>query len=187
MSKIGSQPIQFNDDVEITINKEHIIIVKGLKGILELPVHQNIKICQTDHKIILEKKQSDKFTNSLHGLTQRLISNTIKGVTEGFSKKLALQGVGYRVTLNNDKLSFNVGFSHPVEVKAPANITFLVEKNTITVVGIDKQLVGQVAASIRNIKPPEPYKGKGIRYLDEVVKRKAGKTAKAAGAPGATA
>lgn len=178
MSRIGKKIINIPNGVEYQEEKEKIII-KGPKGQLEQIKHPAIIVTKIDNSLQCSiqnvKEQKER---ALWGLYQRLISNMIKGVSEGFSKKLEINGVGFRVVIQGKKLVLNVGFSHPVEYQIPEGIQIVAEKNEITVSGIDKQKVGQVAAEIRAIKKPEPYKGKGIKYKDEVIIRKAGKAAK---------
>lgn len=183
MSKIGRQPIIIPADLQLKIGDQ--IEVKGPQGTLSqaIPVQIGLELNELTNgkkelKVIPKTKTKDNL--ALWGLMRALIANMVKGVKEGFEKKLEIEGVGYRASLAGQKLVLNIGFSHPVEVEPPAGIKFGVEKNVITVSGIDKQLVGQVAAQIRDIRKPEPYKGKGIRYSDEIVRRKIGK--KAAGA-----
>lgn len=183
MSRIGKKPINIPEKVEIKIENDRII-VKGPKGELSQPLPDRIKAVIEDSeqgkilKIAPEKK--NKEIAALWGLSRALVFNMIKGVTEGFEKQLQIEGVGFRAVVQGSKLVLSLGLSHPVEMEAPKGIEFKVEKNIITISGIDKQLVGQVAAKIRDFKKPEPYKGKGIRYVGEVIRRKAGK--KAAGA-----
>lgn len=179
MSRIGKKPIEIPNNIEIDIIGNHINI-KGEKGQLDYDFNSRINVKKDQNFIIVERSGNDKINKSLHGLTRKLISNMIDGVTRGFEKKLEIIGVGYRVQLAGEKLVINVGYSHPVEVIPPQGIKFSVEKNTILVKGIDKQLVGEVAAKIRKIRKPEPYKGKGIRYIGELVKLKPGKAAKTA-------
>lgn len=176
MSRIGKQPIVIPAGVEITIQGS-LVIVKGAKGKLESTFDEVINIEQKENKIIVSPKKETENSQALWGLTRALIANMVTGVTEGFSKKLEINGVGYRAAVQGKKLVLNLGFSHPIEVEAPEGISLVVEKNNIIISGIDKQLVGKVAAEIRDFKKPEPYKGKGIRYENEVVKRKAGKKA----------
>jgi len=175
MSKIGRKPISIPEGVNVVLDNK-TIKVNGPKGNLEfcLPLDLEIKIA--DGMLKIGSKHSDKVSKSLFGLTRSMIKNMIIGVEKGFEKELELVGVGYRAEVNGDILQLKVGFSHPIEVKAPAGIEFKVEKNKIKVIGIDKQLVGQVAAKIRAIRPPEPYKGKGIKYVDEIIRRKPGKS-----------
>jgi large subunit ribosomal protein L6 len=177
MSRIGRQPVNIPSNVQVTINGQDIS-VKGDKGELNHNIHHKIKISYENDQILVERKKEDKLSKSLHGLTKKLIDNMVEGVSKGFERKLDIIGVGYRAQLTGEKVVINIGYSHPVEVIPPTGISFKVEKNSIIVSGIDKQLVGQVAANIRKIRKPEPYKGKGIRYSDEIVKTKPGKAAK---------
>jgi len=175
MSRIGKQPIEIPEGVEIKIDQGEIRI-KGPKGELIQDVPREIEVTIEDKKVMVKlKKGTNRQAPALWGLSRALIFNMIKGVTQGYEKKLEIEGVGYRVALEGKKLVLNLGFSHPIEVEAPEGIEFKIEKNLITVSGINKQLVGQVASNIRDKKKPEPYKGKGIHYLGEVIKRKAGK------------
>lgn len=180
MSRIGKQPIIIPKDVEVKIADTRIS-VKGPKGELIQPINPQIKLdlkeSEGQKELSVSPKGKSKDAAALWGLFRSLIFNMVKGVTEGFEKRLEIQGVGYRASLQDNNLILNIGFSHPVEIEAPENIEFKVEKNIIIVSGMDKQLVGQIAAKIRSQRKPEPYKGKGIRYLDEVVKIKAGKKA----------
>ena len=174
MSRIGRKSILIPDGVEVKI-EENIVKIKGPKGELSLKVTPEIKIEIVDNKISFIPKIKNKQTNSFWGLTRTLVSNMVKGVTEGFEKKLEIKGVGFKANIEGENLVLNVGYSHPVKIKIPEGLKISVEKNIINVSGIDKELVGQVAANIRKVKKPEPYKGKGIRYLGEVVKKKVGK------------
>lgn len=181
MSRIGRLPIKLVEGV--TFNEDHgHIIITGSKGeqVLDLPRTLNLEKNET--KILLGRKNEEKKTKALHGLYRQLIANAIEGVSKGWEKKLDFKGVGYRAETQGDqKLVLALGFSHPVEVNAPDEISFNVVKNVITVSGIDKQLVGQWAANIRKLRPVEPYKGKGLKYIDEIPRRKLGKAAKAVG------
>jgi large subunit ribosomal protein L6 len=178
MSKIGEAPIQIPNGISVIAEGE-TVVVKGPLGELTTKVPRQIKIEIEDNIISVKRKNEDKFSRSLHGLIRSLIANTVVGVEKGWEKKLELIGVGYRTVAQGEKLILNVGYSHPVEVEMPAGVKFLVSDNTkITISGIDKILVGQVAAKIRDVRPPEPYKGKGIRYVGEYVRRKAGKAGK---------
>lgn len=178
MSRVGRQPISIPEGVTIKI-KDGQVIVAGPKGELVQEVRPEIKVQLKNNQILVSRKVEGRFSRSLHGLTRTLIANMIRGVTEGWSKTLKLMGTGYRVKLEGEKLLLSLGFSHPVEVEPVEGIKFEVKGNdTINVLGIDKALVGQTAAKIRKIRPPEPYKGKGIRYEDEEVRRKPGKAAK---------
>jgi len=178
MSKVGNKKIIIPERVSLE-NADGIIKVKGEKGELSLELTPNIEVKINSNLVAVGRKKDDKQTKSLHGLTQRLIGNMIIGVSEGFQKKLDFKGVGFKAEVSGNKLVLNVGFSHPVEVIAPEGIAIEVQKNIITVSGIDKQKVGQIAADIRAVKPVEPYKGKGIKYIDEIPRRKPGKAAKA--------
>ena len=179
MSRIGKQPIAVPSGVDVTIN-DGSVKVKGPKGQLAIDVVGDVSVSREGDDLIVSRLNDDRKNRSLHGLTRTLVSNMITGVSTGFSKELDIIGVGYRATAQGqDKLEILVGYSHPVIVNAPSGITFAVPSPTkIIVNGFDKQLVGQVAADIRKIRKPEPYKGKGIRYTNEVVRRKAGKSAK---------
>ncbi|MCS7201530.1 MAG: 50S ribosomal protein L6 [Dictyoglomus sp.] len=179
MSRIGRKPIMIPEKVEVEFIGENSLRVKGPLGILEKSFHPLISIKAQDHQIIVERSDDEKFSKALHGLTRALINNMIVGVTQGFEKKLELQGTGYRARLQGNKLVMDLGFSHPVELEIPEGLSVNVEDNTkITIKGIDKEKVGQFAAYIRSIKPAEPYKGKGIRYLGEKIRQKAGKAGK---------
>lgn len=176
MSRIGKKPILIPEGVEVNI-EDNKVTVKGPKGELQEEVRPEIKVEEKEGKIFISPQRETKKTKAFWGLFRALIFNMVKGVTEGYEKKLQIEGIGYKASLEGEKLVLHVGFSHPVEIKQPQGINFLIEKNIITVSGINKELVGQVAAKIRKVRPPEPYKGKGIRYVDEVVRRKAGKKA----------
>ncbi len=179
MSRIGKKPIPVPSGVDVTINGSHVA-VKGPKGELALDAPTDITIARDGDEIVVNRPDDERAHRALHGLTRSLVNNMVVGVSEGFSRDLEIVGVGYRALAQGpNKLELQVGFSHSVPVEAPEGITFEVPApNRITVRGIDKQLVGQVAADIRKIRKPEPYKGKGIRYSDERVLRKAGKSAK---------
>jgi len=174
MSRVGKKPILIPEGVEVKIEGQKVI-VKGQKGELEREVLPEIRVDLKENKIFVSPKIETKKTKAFWGLTRALIANDIEGVTTGYEKKLKLEGIGFRANLEGENLVLQVGFTHPTKLKAPEGIGFSVEKNIITVSGINKELVGEIAAKIRKVKPPEPYKGKGIRYLEEVVKRKAGK------------
>ena len=179
MSRIGKLPVAVPSGVEVTIEGQHIK-VKGPKGTLEHTVAEPITVERDEDGTLKVQRPNDERQNrALHGLSRTLIANMITGVTEGYTKTLEIVGVGYRVQARGSDLEFALGFSHPVPVKAPDGISFAVESPTrLRVTGIDKQLVGQVAANIRGLRRPDPYKGKGVRYQGEVVKRKVGKTGK---------
>ncbi len=178
MSRIGKMPIPVPAGVEVKIDGQ-VVEVKGPKGTLTHTVPSPITIVLEDGNIIVTRPDDERNSRSLHGLTRTLISNNIEGVTKGFTKGLEIVGTGYRVTVKGSAVEFALGYSHPILVEPPAGITFQVDGNTkITVVGIDKQAVGEVAANLRKLRKPEPYKGKGVRYAGEVVRRKAGKAGK---------
>jgi large subunit ribosomal protein L6 len=177
VSRIGKQPIAVPDGVEINIEPE-LVKVKGPKGELEERVSREIGVAQENGEIVVTRSTDRGEHRALHGLTRSLIANMVEGVTNGYEKRLEIQGVGYRAQLQGNKLVLALGYSHPVEVNAPDGIDFEVPQPTrITVRGISKQVVGEVAAIIRKQRPPEPYKGKGIRYEGEYVARKVGKRA----------
>ena len=177
MSRIGKKPIAIPNGVGVKIEGQAITI-KGPKGELKAEVHPLVKVEQKDGEInVSVSNENNKTQKALWGLWGSLVNNMVIGVTEGYEKKLEVIGVGYKVDLRGKVLVLNVGFSHPVEYNLPDGIEVSIDKNTITITGIDKQLVGEVAAQIRKIRKPEPYKGKGIRYSDEVVRKKVGKAA----------
>ena len=178
MSRIGRLPISVPAGVEVTIDGSRVA-VKGSKGELSRTISAPITVSQDDGVMTVSRPDDERVSRSLHGLSRTLISNMIQGVSEGYSKKLEIVGTGYRVMAKGTDLEFALGYSHPITVKAPEGITFAVEgNNKLTVSGIDKQQVGQVAANIRGLRAPDPYKGKGIRYAGEQVRRKVGKTGK---------
>jgi large subunit ribosomal protein L6 len=177
MSRIGKKPVQLPDKVQVTMNGD-IIQVKGPKGNLERQVHPAVTIEMNDTVLEVKTDREDKKKVALQGLFRSLISNMVTGVSTGYEKQLILAGIGYRAETKGDSLVLNVGYSNPVDFSLPKGISAAVENNVkITLSGIDKEILGQTAANIRNIRPPEPYKGKGIMYADERVIRKAGKTA----------
>jgi large subunit ribosomal protein L6 len=178
MSRIGRLPIPVPAGVEVKIDGANIE-VKGPKGTLSHVVAAPIQVVKEENNLVVTRPDDERVSRSLHGLTRTLINNNILGVTVGFTKGLEIVGTGYRVTAKGSDIEFALGYSHPILVQAPAGITFTVEGNTkLTVSGIDKQAVGEVAANIRKLRKPEPYKGKGVRYAGEVVRRKAGKSGK---------
>jgi len=193
MSRIGKKPIQIPDKVNVKIDNG-LVTVKGPKGELKLELANGVKLEQNNNEITVKVKNEDeKRYRSLWGTFRQLINNMIVGVSEGFEKKLEINGVGFKAEVSrnsagstsggkSDELILNVGYSHAVNFKIPQGIEIKIEKNIITISGIDKQLVGETAAQIRKTKKPEPYKGKGIKYVDEVIRRKAGKQAKTVGA-----
>ena len=178
MSRVGKQPIPIPSDVTVTLDRNKIT-VKGPKGTLQRVFHPEMEVRLEDSRILVTRPSDSRQHRALHGLTRALIANMVIGVSQGFRKSLEIIGVGYRVELRGDALLFTVGYSHPILLKAPPGIAFEVEKPTLFhVSGPDCELVGQVAATARSFRPPDPYKGKGIKYLDEHVRRKAGKTSK---------
>jgi large subunit ribosomal protein L6 len=179
MSRVGKNPIAVPGGVDVTI-AERDVAVKGPKGTLSRTLPGEITVRQEDGTLLVERPNDERHNRALHGLTRSLVANMVTGVTEGFVKELEIVGVGYRASAQGpNRMELALGFSHPVFVDAPEGVTFEVPQPTrIRVIGIDKEIVGQVAANIRKIRKPEPYKGKGIRYLGEQVKRKAGKAAK---------
>lgn len=176
MSKIGRQPISIPEGVTVKVDGG-LVSVKGPKGELTREIAREIKVEVKEKEVIVSVAKPTKRSTALWGLSRMLIANMIEGVKNGFEKKLEIEGIGYKVALQGNNLVLNLGFSHPVEFKAIPGITFKVDKNIIVISGIDKETVGQTAANIRKIRKPEPYKGKGIHYLGEVIKRKAGKKA----------
>ena len=178
MSRIGKEPISVPSDVQVSIEGRSVGVT-GPKGSLDLDLPGEINVRQEDSTVLVERPNDDRKNKALHGLTRSLINNMVIGVSEGFKKELEIVGVGYRAAKSGDGLELQLGFSHPIKVKAPDGITFDVPEPTqIIVSGINKEVVGQVAADIRSYRKPEPYKGKGIRYAGEHVARKAGKAAK---------
>src|SRR3990170_3684159 len=176
MSRIGRKAIDIPPGVTVELNNG-LVQVKGPKGILSQQLNPRLSLRIDNQKIIIERNSADKKVKALHGLTRTLINNMIIGVTQGFQKSLDIVGVGYRAALQGKTLTLQIGYSHPINYKAPEGIDFQIsQKNIIAVSGIDKQLVGQVAAQIRAFRKPDPYKGKGIKYLGEQIRRKAGKT-----------
>lgn len=176
MSRIGKLPIQIPSGVTITVDDKHNVTVVGPKGTLSQFGQPDVTVAVEGDKAVVTRANDEQLARAGHGLMRALVQNMVTGVTKGFEKKLELNGVGFRVSGGGRQLDLTLGFSHPVKYNAPEGIDLKVEKNLITVSGIDKQKVGQVAAEIRALKKPEPYKGKGIKYVDEVILRKAGKT-----------
>ncbi|KKT28438.1 MAG: 50S ribosomal protein L6 [Candidatus Yanofskybacteria bacterium GW2011_GWA1_44_21] len=183
MSKIGKKQINIPQGVTVR-NENGSVFVKGPKGELSMPLSSHFVFTQSENTATImpreEKILKDNKIHSMWGLSTAVLSNLIKGVTEGFEKALEFQGVGYKANVKGNDLELELGYSHPITVSAPEGISFKVEKNVIKVMGIDKELIGKVAAHIRTLRKPEPYKGSGVRYLGEVIKRKAGKKATAA-------
>jgi len=179
MSRIGKQPVPVPSGVDVTIDGQNVS-VKGPKGSLSLAVAEPISVSRNDDGAIVVGRPDDERRNrSLHGLSRTLVANLVTGVTEGYTTKMEIFGVGYRVVLKGNSLEFALGYSHPVVVQAPEGVTFAVETPTkFSISGIDKQKVGQIAANIRRLRRPDPYKGKGVRYEGEQIRRKVGKTGK---------
>jgi large subunit ribosomal protein L6 len=179
MSRVGKKPVQIPSGVEVKIDGSKVM-VRGPKGSLEQEIHPAVSVNVVDGEVrVSVKDELDVTQRALWGLFVRLITNMIAGVTKGFEKKLEVNGIGYKVNVQGKVLKLDVGFSHEINFPIPEGISISVEKNVITVSGIDKQFVGEITAQIRKVKKPEPYKGKGIKYLDEVIARKAGKAGKA--------
>ena len=178
MSRIGLKPISVPAGVEVTVKDGNVVTVKGPKGELTKTFHKDMIIKNDAGVVTVERPSEDKLHKSLHGLTRTLINNMVEGVSNGFAKKLEIVGVGYRAQKQGNKLVLSLGYSHPVEMIDPEGIESTVENNKIIIKGISKEAVGQYAANIRVKRPPEPYKGKGIKYSDEVIRRKVGKTGK---------
>ncbi|MEK7160882.1 MAG: 50S ribosomal protein L6 [Patescibacteria group bacterium] len=176
MSKIGEQPVNIPDGVEVKMDG-NLVVAKGPKGELRRLIPAEIKVERQENQLIVSVAKTTKKSAALWGLSRVLLVNLVEGAKNGFEKKLEMEGVGFKVNLQGKDLVFSLGYSHPIEFKAPAGIDFKLEKNMITVSGADKEVVGQTAANIRQLRKPEPYKGKGIHYLGEVIKRKAGKKA----------
>lgn len=177
MSRIGKAPVEIPAGVDVAINGSAITI-KGKLGTLTRSFNPAVKVTKKGSQVVVERSDDERSSRALHGLTRALINNMVIGVTAGFTKSLLIEGVGYRVALKGKGLEFSLGYSHAINVEPPAGISFQAAKPTeLTIVGVDKEMVGQVAANIRRLRPPEPYKGKGIRYADETIRRKAGKAA----------
>ena len=177
MSRIGRAPIAIPAGVEVVVDGS-TVTVKGAKGTLSITMNSNIKITKDGDTITVTRPNDQKENRSLHGLTRTLIANMIEGVSNGFKKELEINGIGYRADVKNNVLTMKIGFSHDVVMDAPEGVTVEVNGNKVTVSGADKQKVGQFAAEIREKRPPEPYKGKGIKYVDEYIRRKEGKAGK---------
>ena len=178
MSRIGKLPIEIPQGVEVTINGQ-TVTAKGPLGTETVNVRSEIKVEKQDNKVVLTRDNDDRKSRSIHGLSRTLVANAINGVKTGFTKKLEIVGVGYRAAMQGNTLNLALGYSHPIDIKAPEGIKIAVDQNTkITISGANKQLVGDIAALIRSKRPPEVYKGKGIKYEGEHIRRKAGKTGK---------
>ena len=181
MSRIGKKPIEIPSGVQVTQNGQ-TIAVKGPKGSLQVEIHPKVQVVVEGNQVTVDvKNHENKMERSLWGLSRSLVANAVSGVVSGYEKKLEINGVGFRGSVAGKTITLLLGFSHPVIVETPEGLTATIEKNIITISGIDKQLVGEFAAKIRSLKKPEPYKGKGIKYSDETIIRKAGKVVKAVG------
>ena len=177
MSRVGKEPIEIPQDVQVEIEGNRIQVT-GPKGTLNREIHPSMKVSLNEGKLIVSRPSDDPLHRSLHGLTRTLLANMVEGITKGFEKRLEISGVGYRAESHGQTIVFQLGYSHPIAFRQPDGITIHIDKGTrIAVSGIDKQLIGQVAAKIRSFRPPEPYKEKGIKYEGEYVRRKAGKAA----------
>jgi large subunit ribosomal protein L6 len=181
MSRIGRLPIPVPSNVDVTIDGRNVTVT-GPKGTLSRALHPDITVSREDATLVVTRPTEQKTHKQLHGLTRTLVNNMVVGVTDGYRKGLEITGVGYRAALNGKRLTLNLGYSHPVEIDPPEGISFELENPTrLAVVGIDKELVGQIAAKVRATRKPEPYKGKGVRYSGEYIRRKAGKAGKIGG------
>ncbi|MGI6118787.1 MAG: 50S ribosomal protein L6 [Bilifractor sp.] len=178
MSRIGRMPVAVPDGVSVDIKEGNVVTVKGPKGTLERALPKEMNISLEENHVVVKRPNDLKKNKALHGLTRSLIYNMVEGVTKGYEKTLEINGVGYRASKQGKKLVLNLGYSHPVEMEDPEGIETVVNGNKIAVKGISKEKVGQYAAEIRGKRGPEPYKGKGIKYADEVIRRKVGKTGK---------
>jgi large subunit ribosomal protein L6 len=178
MSRIGKKPIALPKGVKVEL-RDGLVLVNGQKGALQRPLLEGIEVNITDAEVTLTRKSDDKRSRSYHGLMRTLVANMVEGVSNGFEKKLEIVGIGYRSELKGSNLALYLGYSHPIDFPLPQGISAEVEKQTlVTIKGIDKELVGQIAAKIRDLRKPDPYKGKGVKYAGEVLKKKAGKTGK---------
>lgn len=178
MSRIGKKPVPVPSGVTVSIDAQSVV-VKGPKGELSRVLPNEVNIAQEGEQVVVTRQDDSRVSRARHGLSRTLIANMVEGVSKGFEKRLEIKGVGYRAAVKGKTLTMNLGYSHPVEFEPPAGIEFKVESNTNVIVsGIDKELVGTIAAKIRDARPPEPYKGKGVRYSGEMVRRKAGKAGK---------
>ena len=178
MSRIGRAPVFFDDKTQVSVTPGNDVVIKGAKTSLTIKMRKAVTAKVEGNKVVLSRTAEDKETKSLHGLYRALVQNAVTGVSKGFTKSLELHGVGYRAAVTGKKLELSLGFSHPVIFNIPDGIEIKVDKQTaIAITGANRELVGQVAAKVRSFRPPEPYLGKGVRYLDEKIRRKAGKSA----------
>jgi len=177
MSRVGKKPIQIPEKVKLTYS-DKVLSVQGAKGTLSRTIHPDVDLTIDDATLTVSIVRMDKKTISLWGMTRALIANMVNGVTQGFERVLEINGIGYRAELKGKSIEFNLGYSHPIDFPLPEGVNAKVEKSIIKLSGIDKELLGLTAASIRSLRPPEPYKGKGVKYAEEYIQRKAGKTAK---------
>jgi large subunit ribosomal protein L6 len=175
MSRIGKKPVTIPGGVTVTL-KDAMVAVKGPKGELKKPVPEGVKVAVAKTEVTVTRESDEGAIRARHGLVRALVNNMIEGVTKGFERKLEINGVGYKAEVAGDKLNMALGYSHPIVYQLPKGVTAKVEKNLLTLAGIDRELLGQTAAKVRSFRAPEPYKGKGIKYLEEVIKRKVGKT-----------
>jgi large subunit ribosomal protein L6 len=177
MSRVGKKPIEISDKIKITYT-DRILTVQGDKGTLTRTIHPDVNVNIDDNALTVTIDNMDKKTRSLWGMTRALIANMVTGVSQGFERALEINGIGYRAELKGKNILFNLGFSHPIDFPLPEGISAIIDKNIIKLSGIDKDLLGYTASTIRSLRPPEPYKGKGVKYAEEHIQRKAGKTAK---------
>lgn len=177
MSRVGKKPIEISDKIKITYT-DQVLTVAGEKGTLSRTIHPDVNLNIDDTALTVSIDNMDKKTRSLWGMTRALIANMVTGVSKGFERSLEINGIGYRAEVKGNNIEFNLGYSHPIDFPLPDGISASIEKNVIKLSGIDKELLGYTASTIRSLRPPEPYKGKGVKYAEEYVQRKAGKTAK---------
>jgi len=177
MSRVGKKPIQLPENTTVTY-KDRVLSVQGQKGTLSMTVHPDADVDINDSSITVSVRRKDQQANAIWGMTRALVANMVTGVNQGFERVLEINGVGYRAELTSDGLEFHLGYSHPIQYPLPEGISASVEKNVLRLNGIDKALLGYTASSIRQLRPPEPYKGKGVKFSEELIQRKAGKTAK---------
>jgi large subunit ribosomal protein L6 len=175
MSRIGKKPVAIPGGVQVTL-KDAVVAVKGPKGELKKPLPEGVKVQVEKAAVAVARENDEPAIRARHGLVRALINNMIEGVTKGFERRLEINGVGYKAEVAGEKLTLSLGYSHPIAYALPKGITAKVEKNILILGGIDRELLGQTAAKVRSFRPPEPYKGKGVKYLEEVIKRKVGKT-----------